>query len=39
VQEQYWERSDPKELSGLARHLPEFAHGLEKLAGRKRAKE
>jgi hypothetical protein len=39
VLEQYRERWNPKELSELARHLREFADGLEKPGGRKRAKE
>jgi hypothetical protein len=39
VLEQYRERWNPKELSELARHLREFADGLEKPGGRKRPKE
>ena len=39
VLEQYRERWNPKELSEFARHLREFADGLEKPGRRKRAKE
>jgi hypothetical protein len=39
VLERYPERWNPKELPELARHLREFADGLEKRGGRTRSKE